>query len=90
MLGSGAPRVGRYPTPDRPSLGRAAGARYRQPVGTGDVGVANIHQPDCTRSCVPALRAVRAARGRLGGGACCLAVRRLLGMGALPRPTARP
>ena len=46
------------------------------------------YQPHSGSSCEPALRAVGAARGRLGGGgASCLDVGRL-GLGALPRPTA--
>ena len=47
------------------------------------------HQPHSARSFELALRAVGAARGRLGGGASCLGVGRP-GSGALPAPTARP
>ena len=63
----GASGVGRSPTPDRPSLRRAAVARYPLAVGAGAVGVGTPHQPDCARSCELSLRAVGAARGRPGG-----------------------
>ena len=62
----GCPQVGRPPTPDRPSLGRAAWARYPLAVGAGGVGVGTRHQPHSARSCELALRAVGAARGRPG------------------------
>ena len=67
LPGCGAPRVGRSLTPHRPSLGRAAGARYPLAVGTGAVGVGTRHQPHSARSCRLALRAVGAARGRPRG-----------------------
>ena len=51
-----------------PFLERAAGARYPLAVGAGAVGVATCQQPHSARSCGLALRAVGAARGRLGGG----------------------
>ena len=90
LLVCGASGVERSPTPDRPSLGRAAGVRYPLAVGAGGVGVGTRHLPQS--ACCPelALRAVVAARGRRGGGgAWCLCVGRP-GLGALPRPTARP
>ena len=59
----GASGVGRSPTPDRPSLGRAAGARYPLAAGAGGVGVGTRHQPHSARSCELALRTVWAARG---------------------------
>ena len=75
---------------DRPSLGRAAGARDPLAVGAGSVGVGTRHLPHSARSCELALRVVGAARGRPGGGgASCLGVGRPR-LGALPRPTARP
>ena len=64
LPGCGASAVGRSLTPDRPSFGCAAGARYPLAVGAADVGVATLHQPHSARSCELALRAVRAARGR--------------------------
>ena len=55
-----------YPRP--PVLpGRAAGAHYPPAVGAGGAGVGTRHQPHSARSCVLALRAAGAARGRLGG-----------------------
>ena len=69
LPGGGPSGVGRSPTPDRPSLGRAAGARYPLALGAGGVGVETRHQPHCARSCEPALRAVGVARGRPGGAA---------------------
>ena len=77
------------PTSDRLSLGRAAGARYSVVVDAADVGVGTRHQPHSARSCELPLRVVGAARGRPGGGTSCLDVQRT-GLGALPRPTARP
>ena len=68
LPGCGASGVGRSPTPDRPSFGRVAGARYPLPVGAGGVGVGTRPQPHSARSCEPALRAVGAAGGRPGGG----------------------
>ena len=87
LHGSEASGMGRSPTPDRPSLGRAAGACYPLVVGAGGVGVGTRHQSHSVRSCELALRAVEAARGRPGGGTSCLGVGRP-GLGALPRPTA--
>ena len=63
----GASGVGRSPTPDCPPSGRAAGVHYPLAVGARDAGVGTRHQPYSARSCVLALRAVGAARGRLGG-----------------------
>ena len=57
--------------------------------GAGCVDEGNRHQPLSTRSCVLALLAVAAPRGRPAGGASCLGVGRP-GLGTLSRPTARP
>ena len=81
--------VRRSPTPDRPSFGRAAGARYKLASGAGGVGEGTRHHPHSMRSCELALRVVGAAPGRLRGGVSCLRVE-CPGLGALPRPTARP
>ena len=67
--GRGASGLGGSPMPNRPSLGRAAGARYLLAVGAEGAGVWTRGQPHSVRSCELALRAVRAAWGRLGGGA---------------------
>ena len=85
----GASGVGRSPTPDRPSLGRAAGASYPLAVGAGGVGVGTRHRSRSAHSCGLALRAVGRHEGARGVGASCLLVGRP-GLGALPRPTARP
>ena len=69
LPGCGAPGAGRSPTPDQPSLGRAAGSRYPLAVGAGGVGVGTHHRPDSARCCELALRAGGTARGRPGGGA---------------------
>ena len=89
LPGCGASGVGRSPTPDCPPSGRAAGAHYPLAVGAGVAGVRIRHQPHSARSFELTLRAVGAARGRLGGGASCLGVGRPVS-GALPPPTARP
>ena len=89
LPGCGASGVGCSPTPDRPSLRRAAGARYPLAAGAGNVGMGTRHQPHSARSCELACRAVGAARGRPGGGVSRLGVL-CPGLGALPRPTARP
>ena len=59
--------VGRSPTPDRPSFGPAAGARYPQAADAGGVGVGTRHLPHSRRSCELALRAAGATRGCPGG-----------------------
>ena len=87
--GCGAPGVRRSTTSDRLSMGRAAGVRYPLAVGAGAVGVGTRHRPHSARCWELDLRAVGAARGRPGGGAFSLGVGRP-GLGALPRPTARP
>ena len=69
LPGCGASGVGRSPTTDRPSLGRAAGSRYPQAVGVGGVGGGTRHQPHSARSCELAFCAVGAARVHPGGGA---------------------
>ena len=66
LSGCGASGVRRSPTPDRPSLGRAAGARYPLAVGAGDVGLGTHQQPHWARSCQLVLRAVGAAPRRPG------------------------
>ena len=73
LPGCGASGVECSATPDRPSLGRAAGARYPLVVGAGGVGMGTRHQPHSARSCELVLRAVGATRGRPGvGSASCL------------------
>ena len=89
LPGCGAFGVGRSPTPGRLSLGHATRAHYPLAVGAGGVGVETRHQPHSARSCKLALRAVGPPLGRQGGGASCLHVGRP-GLGARPRPTARP
>ena len=85
----GASGVGRSPTPNSPFLGRAAGARYPLAVGAGGGGVETRHQPHSAGSCELGLCVVGPAQGRPRGVASCLDVGRP-GLGALPRPTARP
>ena len=89
LPGCGASRVGRSPTPDRPPLGRAAGACYSLPVGAGGVGVGTRPLPHSGRSCEMAFRVAGAETGRQCGGASCMVVGRP-GLGALRRPIARP
>ena len=83
--GCGASGVGRFPTPDCPPSGRAAGAHYPLAVGAGGCGHGDL-SPTPQRAL---LRAVGAACGCPGRGASCLGVGRP-GSGALPPPTARP
>ena len=68
LLGCGASGVRRSPTPDQPSLGRAAGARHPLAVGAGNVGVGTRQPPHSACSSELALRAVGTSRGRWGGG----------------------
>ena len=77
LPGCGASGVGRSPTPNCPSLGRAARARYALAVGARAVGVGTCHQPHSERSCELALRPVGRHEGARGGGG-----RRLLARGA--------
>ena len=78
--GRGAPGVGRSPAPGCPSLGRAAGARYRLAVGVGG----------CRRALASWLCALWGRHeGARGGGVSCLDEGRPL-LGAPSRPTARP
>ena len=63
----GASGVGRSPTPDRPSSGRAAAAHYQLAVNAGSAGVGTRHKPHSARSSEPALGAVGAAQGPPGG-----------------------
>ena len=67
LPGCGASVVGRSPTPDRPSLGRAARAHYPLAVGAGGVSLGTRHRPHSPRSSELTVRAVGAARGRPGG-----------------------
>ena len=89
LPGCGASGVGRFPTPDCPYSGRAAGTHYPLAVGAGGCGRRN---PSPT----PQRALLRAGFARCGGGtrapgrgASCLGVGRP-GSGALPPPTARP
>ena len=63
----GARGSGTLPPPTTRPFGRVARAHYPLAVGAGGVGVGTRHQRNRARSCVLALRAVGAARGRLGG-----------------------
>ena len=83
-LGSGALQ----PPTARP-LGGLPGPTTHWPWVWGGAGVGTRHQPHSARSCELALRAVGAARGRLGGAPPALGVGRP-GLGALPTRTARP
>ena len=85
----GRPGSGTLPPPTTRPLGRAAGAHYPLAVGAGGAGLGTRRQPHRARLCELALRAVGAARGRLGGRASCLGVGRS-GTGALRPPTSRP
>ena len=75
-LGSGT-----LPPPATLLLGRGGGVHYPLDVGAGVAGLGTCHQLHSARSCELALRAVGAARGRLGLGRP--------GSGALPPPTGR-
>ena len=88
-LGVGRPVSGALPPPTARPLGGLRGPTTHWLWVRGGTGVGTRHQPHSARSFELALRAVGAARGRLGGGASCLGVGRL-GSGALPPPTARP
>ena len=66
LPGYGASGAGRFPTANRLSLRRAAGARYRLALGAGGVGLGTRHQPLSARSCKLGLRAVGAAQERPG------------------------
>ena len=89
LSGGVASGVGLSPSPSRPSMGQAAGARCPFSAGMAGVDVGTRHRPHCTRSCVFDLRAVGVARGCSRRGASCLDVGRP-GLGALPPPAARP
>ena len=88
-LGVGRPGSGALPPPTARPLGGLPGPTTHWLWVRGGAGVGTRHQPHSAGSCELALRAVRAARGRPGGGASCLGVGRLVS-GALPSPTARP
>ena len=66
-LGVERPGSGALPPPTTRPFGRAAGAHYLLAVAAGGAGVGTRHQPHSARSCELALRALRAARGRLEG-----------------------
>ena len=85
----GRPGSGALPPPTACPLGGLPGPTTHWLWVQGDAGVGTRHQPHSARSLELALRAVRAARGRPGGGASCLGMGRP-GSGALPPPTARP
>ena len=88
-LGLRRPGSGALPPPTARPLGGLPGPTTHWLWVRGGAGVGARHRPHSARSCELALRAVRAARGRPGGGASCLGVGRP-GSGALPLPTARP
>ena len=67
LPGRGASRVGRSPTPDRSSFGACGRGRLPTGCGCGECGCGDCHQTHSARSCVLAVRAVGAARGRPGG-----------------------
>ena len=93
LPGCGTSWFGRSPAPDRPSLGRAAGARYPLAVDAGRVGVGTRHQPHSARSCelaLPALRAAGAARGRREGGVPLAWVWCVWGLALSRAPCANP
>ena len=85
LPGCGTPGVERSPWLNRPSLRRAAGARYSLAVGAGVVGVGTCHQPHSARSCKLALHAVGVVRGCRGGGRL-LPRQGASGMGRSPTP----
>ena len=84
----GASGVGCSPTPNRPSLGRAAGACNPLPLGAGCVRVRNHHHPTARNLASWLWLRWRQHKGASGGGAPAW-VWRVQGLGALPRPTAR-
>ena len=61
LPGCGASEVGHSPTPDRPPLGREAGALHPQAVGGRGAGVGTCHLPQSVRSCERDSRVARAA-----------------------------
>ena len=65
-LGVGRPGSCPLQPPTTRRFGRAVEAHYPLVVGAGGAGVGTRHQPHSARSCELALRAVEAARGRLG------------------------
>ena len=88
LPGRAASGVGRSPTPDCPSYGRAAGAHYPLAVGAGECGRGDP-SPTPQRALLRAGFARRGSGMRAsGGGASCLSVGRP-GSCALPAPTAR-
>ena len=88
-LGVGRPGSGALPPPTARPLGGLLGPTTHWLWVRGGAGVGTRHQPHSARSFELALRAMRAARERPGGGTSCLGVGRPVS-GALPSPTARP
>ena len=88
-LDVGRPGSGPLPPPTARPLGGLLGPTTHWLWVRGAAGSGTRHQRHSARSFELALRAVRAARGRPGGGASCLGVGRP-GSGALPAPTPRP
>ena len=84
LLTCGASGNGRSPTPDRPCLGRAAGAPCPLAVGAGGVGFGTRHPPHSARSCELPLRAVGWHKGAAGGR--LLPACRASGVGRSPAP----
>ena len=66
LPGCGASTVGCSATPNRPSLGRAAGACYPLAVGAGAVGLGTRHQSHSARSCELASSVVERHEGGWG------------------------
>ena len=85
----GASEVGRSPTPDRPSFRRAAGARYPLAVGAGGLGVET--PTNFTVCALPSWLCVLWGQHEGAPAGVPLAwMWGVRGLGALPRPTARP
>ena len=85
----GACGVGRSPTSDCLSSGRAAGAHYPLAVGAGGVRAWGPVTNPTARALASWLCALRGRQEGARGGASCLGVGRP-GSGALPAPTVRP
>ena len=90
LLGRGAFRVGRCPTPDRASFGACGRGPLPTGCGCGVRGVwARGPVTNPQRALASWLCALWGRHEHARGGASCLGVGRL-GSGALPTPTARP
>ena len=85
----GASGVGRSPLPDRPTFGRAAGARYPLAVGGGGAWAWGPVTYPTARALAGWLCALLGRQEGAQGGASCLGMGRP-GLGTLPRPTDRP